>query len=307
MFKKKPTKGEPEAACAPISELSPQRQGEILYQALERSGSPLEFYNLIAPYLPFLSPEVLEKYKSKIWIKYLERLMDTLKFDGLNINQIRKALIAIEGALHLLEQEVETNFLDPEKKAVIERANTTVKVLRIYKEIYNLLKKDLQYIPANESFPATLFMVKGKKLMGALERQNLQLTGLPSPKELWKEIKAAIHAQSLKAVLAREKFFLQLMKREMADLKREMEPLRKKGRDIDIEELAQILERYFSMVLKYNKSIAEYKKLEESFTQDRELLLSHKKELEKVREALDNLKVTEFLAFLISGKELPQP
>ncbi len=306
MFKKKTAKGESIPSYTPISELSPQRQAEILYQALEKSRTPLEFYNSIASYLPFLSPESLEKYKSKVWIKYLETLIETLKFNGLNINQIRKALIAIEGAHHLLTQEVNTASLTTEEEEVIRRAKATVKVLRTYKDIYNLLK-DLQYIPTDESFPATLFMVKGKKLIGALEREKIELKGLPPAKELWKEIKNAIHSQGLKAALAREKIFLELMKRELEALEREMEPLRKKGRKVNIEELANVLEKYFSMVLKYNKSIAEYKKLEESFTENRDLLLLHKRELEKVRETLDGLRVTEFLAFLISGKELPQP
>ena len=306
MFKKKPKRGE-NPPHASVEELSPQRQGEILYQALESSSTPLEFYNYIANYLPFLSPESLERYKARVWIKYLERLIDSLEFNGLNINQIRKALISIEGALHLLNQEVDATSLEPPEKEAIERADKTVKVLRIYRDIHNLLHKDLKYIPADESFPTTLFMVKGKKLIGALEKESLELPGLPPPQELWQEIKAAIHSQGLKAALAREKIYLRLMEHEMEALKQEMAPLREKGRGVDIEELAEILEKYFSMVLKYNKSIAEYKKLAENYPEDRELLLLHKRELEKVREALEDLKITEFLAFLISGQGLPQP
>ncbi len=306
MFKKKPKRGE-NPHYASVEELSPQRQGEILYQALERSSTPLEFYNYIANYLPFLSPESLERYKARVWIKYLERLSDPLKFNGLNINQIRKALISIEGALHLLTQEVDIASLKPQERDTIERADKTVRVLRIYRDIHNLLHKDLKYIPADESFPTTLFMVKGKKLIGALEKESLELPGLPPPKELWREIKAAIYSQGLKSAVAREKIYLQLMEHEMEALKQEMAPLREKGRKVDIEELAKILEKYFSLVLKYNKSIAEYKKLVENYPENQKLLLPHKRELEKVKKALEDLKITEFLASLISGQGLPQP
>ena len=306
MKKKALKSSDPVSEVTPIAELSPERQAEILYQALESSVVPIDFYAFIAPYMPFLSPKILEKYKSKMWIKHLKTSIDSLKFSGLNIREIRKAMVSIEGAYHLLAPEINQEYLNSEEKKVLIRTKSIIKVLRLYKEVHSLMK-DLKYIPTVEGFPSTLFMVKGKKLIGALEKEKTKLPGLPSPKDLWKEIKETIYKQGLKAALSRERIFLELMKKEVTELESKMDTLRNKGKSLTIEELASALEKYFGLVIKYNKAISEFRKLEENFPADKEPLKVHRMELEELREALDNLKITEFLAFLISGKELPQP
>lgn len=290
------------------TELSVERQIEILGKALEASSTPMEFYKNIGPYLPYLTLELLDTYKSRMWIKYLRSIRERLSFKDLDVAQIRKALAQLEGAFFLLEDEIKGKSLSEEEKEVLQEVEAAITALRIYKEITYLMR-DIEKEAETNPSQASLALVKARKLVKSLEKGGVpKLSGLPAPRELRKRIKALVQREWLEAALAREEGFIKGMMKDIARLNEEMSEASEKGRNIGVEELEGLLEMYFGLIIRYNRAVKEYRRLERRFLQQHPASLeTHRKKLEEIRISLDKLKVTKFLAILISGRELLNP
>jgi len=290
------------------TELSVERQIEILGSALEASSTPVEFYKNIGPYLSYLTLELLDTYKSRMWVKYLRGIRERLSFKDLDVAQIRKALAQMEGAFYLLEDEIKWESLSEEEKEVLQEVEAAIAALRTYKEITYFMR-DMEQDSGTNPSQVSLSLVKARKLVKSLEKEGVpDLPGLPAPRELWKRIKALVQREWLEAALAREEGFIKGMRKDIARLSEGMSKAKEKGRNIEVEELEGLLERYFSLIIRYNRAVKEYKRLERRFHQQYPAPLEvHREKLEEIRLHLDRLKVTKFLAILISGRELLNP
>jgi len=289
------------------TELSVERQIEILGSALEASSTPMEFYENIGPYLPYLTLAPLDTYKSRMWVKYLRSIQKRLSFKDLDVAQVRKALAQLEGAFYLLKDEIKGKSLSEEEKEVLQEVEAAITALRTYKEIAYLMRYMEKEAGTNPS-QASLALVKARKLVKSLGKKGVpDLPGLPAPRELRKRIKALVQREWLEAALAREEGFIKGMREDIVRLNKGMSKAREKSSNIGVEELEGLLERYFGLIIRYNRAVKEYRRLERRFQQHPVPLEIHRKKLEEIRLRLDKLKVTKFLAILISGRELLNP
>ena len=289
------------------TELPPEEQTEVLKGALRSSFTPIEFYERIGPYMPYLSPAALDAYKSRMWVKYLKGIRDNLSLQGLTVSKIRRALTQLEGAFYLLSGEIKRDLLTEDEQKILKDVEAVITALKIYKEIAYLIKSVKEESKAQPS-QVNLYLSKAKKMIKPLEDGTTPyILGLPHPQELWDELKDLIQNEWLETTLAREENFTRVMQRDISCLNREMDQAREKGRKIAVEDLEGLLERYFSLIIRYNKAVKEYKHLKKLLQQKPSLLEGHRKKLEEIRTNLDNLKVTKFLALLISGRELLSP
>ncbi len=231
------------------TELSLERQVEILGSALESSSAPVEFYRNIGSYLSCLTLELLNTYKSRMWVKYLKGVRDGLSFKDLDVAQIRKALAQLEGAFYLLEDEINEDSLSEKEKRVLQEVEAAIAALRTYKEITYFMRDMEEDSGANPS-QVSLSLVKARKLVKSLEKDGVpDLPGLPAPQELWKRVKVLVQREWLEAALAREEGFIKGMGKDIASLGEDMSKAKEKGRNIEVEELESLLERYFLVSL----------------------------------------------------------
>jgi len=287
--------------------ISRETQIEILRGALRSSFTPLEFYERIGPYLVHLSPDVLGIYKSKMWVKYLKGIRDNLSLQGLKISKIRRALAQLEGAFYLLNGEIKRAMLRERDQRILEDIEAVIMALKVYKEISYFIKNMKEESKVNPS-QVSLYLARAKKMIKPLESgKTPYIPGLPHPQELWNEVRNLILNEWLETTLAREENFIKGMQRDISSLNYDMDRARDKGRRIEVEELEGLLEKYFSLVIRYNRAVKEYKHLKGQLRQKPPLLEIHRKKLEEIRVSLDKLKITKFLALLISGRELLSP
>jgi len=288
-------------------ELSFERQIEILMEAVSRAKTPVEFYNLIGSYLPYFTSSIFEKYKTKMWIKYLTNLAKDLTFKKGSAIEVRKALALLEGFYYLLQEEIPFDTLSEEEKREIENVKGTIEALKLYKGallILRELSEEKGLTPAR--IGASLAKAKG--LIRKLEKtEHVPINGLPPPSQLWDKFMDAAREQWLTASLAKERRFVESITEDLGSLKAKMVSLRKKGKEIDVDELEKILEEYFTLVIRYNRSVKELRRLKRKFPASRRELERHKTKLEKIWQELNELKIRNFLTLMVIGKELPPP
>jgi len=290
------------------AKLSIEKQVEVLDSALEASSTPVEFYKNIGPYLSQITLELLDIYKSRMWVKYLRSIKESLTFKGLDVAQLRKALAQLEGASYLSKDEIEKGTLSEQEKGVLQEVEAAIAVLRTYKDIAYLIRDtERDAVGANPS-QVVLALVKARKLLQSLKKEGIPIfPGLPAPRELGKSIKGLVQRKWLEAALAREEGFINWIKRDIALLSSDVSKVRGKGSNVKAEELEGLLERYFALVMRYNRAVKEYKRLERRSKLCSVPLEAHREKLEEIRLQLDKLKMTRFLTLFISGRELLNP